>query len=80
MTKRERILELIRIEVAKEGKATHYAMRLYVENRIGREAFDNAVWSGLRLHEDLKRKNVIQSGGGCVCDGRVMCHQHAKGE
>ena len=58
MTKRETALELIRIEVAKEGKATHYAIRHYVENRISRDAFNEAVRQGLKQYEAREEARI----------------------
>ena len=48
MTKRERILTKIVAEVAREGKVTRNAVRLYVENRISYAAFQEAVQRGLK--------------------------------
>lgn len=49
MTKRQTIIELIRIEVAQEGRVTARAIRLYVENRISRQSFDEAIKAGMRV-------------------------------
>ena len=50
MTKRELHLEHIRIEVAREGRITQEAIRHYVENRISRQAFQEAIDRGMRQH------------------------------
>jgi hypothetical protein len=47
MNDRQRALERIRIEVATEGKVTHFAIRTYVENRISYAAFMEAARRGL---------------------------------
>ena len=46
MTKRELILENIRVEVATHGYVTQTCWRLYVENRISRAAFNRATATG----------------------------------
>lgn len=51
MTKRQMALSLIRAEVAREGRMTQQAMRAYVENRISRQAFDEACRAGMRIFE-----------------------------
>ena len=51
MTKRQQALTRITAEVAKEGRVTQYALRLYDEGRISRAAFNEAVERGLRAHK-----------------------------
>ncbi len=48
MTKREHALATIRAEVAETGEVTFFAMRAYVENRISRKAFNEAVAQGMK--------------------------------
>lgn len=50
LTQRELKLHAIRADVAKEGRVTHYAIRLYIENRISRKSFDAAVAAGMRYY------------------------------
>jgi hypothetical protein len=56
MTRREQVLTLIRAGVAKEGKATHIEIRLYVENRISFAAFRKAVDEGLTIHARMEAR------------------------
>lgn len=51
MTKRQQALERIRIECAKEGRVTQFALRHYVENRISMVAFREACNRGLAQHK-----------------------------
>ncbi len=47
MTKRDAVLVHIQTEVANEGKITQHAIRLYVEARVSRKAFGEAVNRGM---------------------------------
>jgi len=55
MTKRELVLEHIRIEVATEGKVTARALALYVGNRIGYEAFHAAIDRGMEQYKKIHK-------------------------
>jgi len=54
MNRREMALEHIRIEVAKNGEVTPYAVRMYVENSVSYSAFKEAVNKGM---EQFRRRN-----------------------
>lgn len=56
MTKRQEVLQHIKIICAKEGKVTRQAMRLYMENRINRQAFDEACREGIEHFKSHKEK------------------------
>ena len=47
MNKRETALEIIRTEYVKYGKSTLRSIRAFIENRISKKAYDDAVWSGM---------------------------------
>lgn len=50
MTKRDRLLVMIRNDVVKNGNTTQEGIRVYVENRcIGRAAFEQARMEGYRI-------------------------------
>lgn len=51
MTKRQIALTKIRVEVAREGRMTREAMRAYIENRVSRQAFDEACRQGMAIFE-----------------------------
>ena len=51
MTKRQLILEQIKVIVAQEGRVTGAALRLYVEGRISRQAFDAACGRGYAIYQ-----------------------------
>jgi hypothetical protein len=59
MTKRELHLEHIRIEVAREGRVTQEAIRHYIENRISRQAFQEAIDKGMRQYEARTRRDAV---------------------
>jgi hypothetical protein len=48
LTKREQYLQIIKADVAKEGRITGHATRLFIENRISRQSFNAAVAAGMR--------------------------------
>ena len=52
MSKTKLALEAIRIEVAQNGEITSLALRLYVENRIGRERFNEVVDQGMMYYNN----------------------------
>jgi hypothetical protein len=54
MSRREQVLTLIRAEVAQEGKVTARAIRLYVENRVSRAAFNQAIDEGMKARGGAK--------------------------
>lgn len=54
MNKRQTALAVIRIDVAKNGEVTREGLRAYVENRIGREAFETAIQQGRRIYDAAK--------------------------
>lgn len=58
MTKREKALEGIRIEVALNGEETITSMRLYVENRVGYPAYREAVRKGMAQYKVLQSKKT----------------------
>lgn len=51
MNKRQTALAYIRIEVAMHGKVTAAATRKYIENRISRAAYNEAVYKGYAQYE-----------------------------
>ena len=55
-SKRTDALDLIRVEVVMNGEVTHEAMRAYIENRISKAAFDEAVAVGMQQHANQGRK------------------------
>lgn len=56
--KRSDVLTAIRAEVAREGRATHIALRLYVEARnVGFPAFRKAVDEGMAIYARSQQKS-----------------------
>ncbi len=49
-------LNIIRYEVALNGKVTSKAMRLYTENRISKTLFDAFVQQGIRYYNIRNEK------------------------
>lgn len=49
-------LNVIRYEVALNGKVTSKALRLYIENRISKTLFDAFVEQGMKYYN--RRKNA----------------------
>jgi hypothetical protein len=47
MTRRQRALEVIRLDVAVNGKATVIGIRAYVENRVSAKSRDLAMRQGM---------------------------------
>ena len=59
-TKRQQLLNLIRVEVAQEGKITATAIRIHVENRcISRSAMMEAAREGMAIYE--RRRSASMS-------------------
>lgn len=54
MTKKEKLLALIRAEVAEAGKVEHYTLRRYTENRISYLDFMKACRQGIEIHNRRK--------------------------
>ena len=52
---RKQALAVIRAEVAEHGECTRAAMRAYVENRVGRAAFNKAMAVGMQIHRGEHR-------------------------
>lgn len=52
---RKQVLTQIIAEVAKAGSSTAKAVRLYVENRISKKAFDDAIKEGIALYKKQKK-------------------------
>ena len=48
--KRKQALAVIVADVAQHGEATKTAIRVYVENRISRQAFNEAIRIGLAVY------------------------------
>lgn len=55
-TKRGAILEHIRVEFAMHGKSTAFALRLYIENRISRAAFNDAARRGMAAYNARQKR------------------------
>lgn len=51
MNRRKIALQVIVAEVAQTGKAGKCALRAYVENRVSRDAFDEACRIGQRIYQ-----------------------------
>ena len=56
--KRKTAIVNIRAEVARQGKITGYATRLYIEGRMGRETFNKAVDEGIVIYNANQRGEV----------------------
>ena len=56
--KRKTAIVNIRAEVARQGRVTAYATRLYIEGRMGRETFDKAVDEGMIIYNANQRGEV----------------------
>ena len=54
---RKQIIALIITDVAENGIAGRQSIRLYVENRISRKTFQDAMDKGLRIYENRRKKN-----------------------
>lgn len=55
--KRQQLLNIIRVEVAQEGKITATALRIHVENRcISRTAMMEAAEAGMTIYERMHPK------------------------
>jgi len=54
---RKQIIALIITDVAENGIAGRQSIRLYVENRISRKTFQDAMDKGLRIYENRHKKN-----------------------
>jgi hypothetical protein len=65
MTKRQLILENIRVEVATVGRVTSRAIDFYCTHRISREAFQVAIDRGM---QQFREKASRQFAGAGLCD------------
>lgn len=54
---RQSIINKIICDVSENGDITKYSMTLYVENRISKKAFDEAVKKGLKIFKRRIYKN-----------------------
>ena len=50
MNARQQTLEYIRVEVAMNGRVTREALRTYIDNRIGSQAFNETVSKGMQRY------------------------------
>jgi hypothetical protein len=48
--RRKQALALIRAEIAREGKVTAYALRLYIENRISPKVFRATADEAMKIY------------------------------
>ena len=54
MMTRKQALAVIVADVAQHGEATKTAIRVYVENRLSRKAFNEAIKIGLNIYRKSK--------------------------
>jgi hypothetical protein len=62
MTKRQLILENIRVEVATAGRVTSRAIDFYCTHRISREAFQVAIDRGMQQFKTKKEHDNAELG------------------
>ena len=53
---RKQALAVIVADVAQHGEAGRTAIRVYVENRISRKSFNEAIRTGLAIYKKSKEK------------------------
>ena len=53
---RKLALEMIKVEYAKHGEATQKSMRIYTENRISFESYQDAAKRGMKMYNKLNKK------------------------
>lgn len=58
MNRRKLAIQIIVAEVAQEGKAGRCAIRAYLETRLSRQAFEEAIQIGLKIYD----RRITQCG------------------
>ena len=70
MTKRELVLEAIRVECATEGRITQRALNLYVSNRISYHTFQQAAEKGMAQNARRRLEAGYNSGDNSIGNQR----------